>query len=113
MYKQVIILRKDLEMGKGKMISQCCHASLGSWKDADARIREQWEADGGKKIVLRVDGLKELKNLYKKARAAKLPCFIVRDAGLTQVRKGTLTVLGVGPADEEKIDTITGELKLL
>lgn len=113
MYKQALILRKDIEMGKGKMMAQCCHASLAAWKRADARTRDEWEAEGGKKVILRVDDLGKLRSLYKKARAAKLPCFLVRDAGLTQLRKGTLTVLGIGPADEEKIDTITGKLKLL
>jgi len=44
---------------------------------------------------------------------AKLPHFLVKDAGLTQLKVGTITCLGIGPSEEKKIDKITGKLKLL
>lgn len=112
-YKQVIIIRKDLKMGLGKIVSHGSHASLGSFEKADLEIREKWKDEGAKKIVLKVKDVKELNELYKKVKKSKLPHFLVRDAGLTQLKPGTITCLGVGPEEEKKIDKITGKLKLL
>lgn len=110
--KQVIVIRKDLEMGKGKLATEVAHASVGAVRKTDEKIVNEWEGFA-KKIVLKVDNLKELQAIYKKAKSAKLPCFLVKDAGLTQLKPGTITALGIGPAEEKKIDKITGKLKLL
>ncbi len=112
MYKQAIVIRKDLKMSLGKAISQACHASLGAYLLSNEKIKKFWENEGAKKIVLKVENLKELKDIYKKAKKEKLACFIVKDSGLTQLKKGTITALGIGPDLEEKIDKITGKLKL-
>lgn len=112
-FKQVIIIRKDLKMDSGKIVSQGSHASLGSFLIANSRIRKVWLKEGGKKVVLKVGGLKDLNVIRKKAAAAKLPNFVVRDAGLTQIKKGTVTCIGIGPTEEEEIDKITKDLKLL
>ena len=50
---------------------------------------------------------------YEKAKKNKLPCYLVIDAGLTELPPHTPTTLGIGPAPHEKIDRLTGELKLL
>ena len=113
MYKQVVVVRKDLKMKKGKLATQVAHACVGSLKKASKKIIKKWEEEGAKKIVLKVKDLKQLKKIYKKVKASKLPCFLVRDAGLTQLKKGEITCLGIGPAEEEKIDKITEKLKLL
>lgn len=115
MYKQVIVFRKDLlkEVGKGKLACHVAHASVGSFEKADEEIIKKWEREGSEKVVLKVKDLKELKKLYDKVKKTKLPCFLVRDAGLTQLKKGTITCLGTGPDEEKKIDKITGKLKLL
>lgn len=113
MQKQVIIFRKDLKIGKGKLVAHGAHASLGSMRIADEEVAEKWEEAGGKKIVLKVEDEKKLREIYKKVKVAKMPCFLVKDAGLTQLKAGTVTALGIGPADEKKIDKITGKLKLL
>jgi PTH2 family peptidyl-tRNA hydrolase len=113
MYKQVIVVRKDIKMGKGKLATHVAHASVGSLKNVRKNVLKKWELEGGKKIVLKISSLRRLKNLYRKVKAAKLPCFLVRDAGLTQLKTGTITCLGIGPAEEEKINKITGKLKLL
>lgn len=115
MYKQVIVFRRDLlkEIGKGKMASHVAHASVGSFKLVDDDSKEKWERNGSEKVVLKVNDLKELRELYKKAKKIKLPCFLVRDSGLTQLKAGTVTCLGIGPAEEKKVDKITGKLKLL
>jgi len=114
-YKQVIIFRRDVlkEIGKGKMAAHVAHASVGSFKLADDDSKEEWEKNGSEKVVLKVNSLKEIRGLHKKAKEAKLPCFLVRDAGLTQLKAGTITCIGIGPAEEKKIDKITGKLKLL
>ena len=113
MFKQVIVVRKDLKMGIGKLCTQCCHASLGAVKKANEDVVKKWEKEGGKKVVLKVKNLGQLKRIYEKCKKAKIPCFLVRDAGLTQLRRGSITTLGIGPAKEEIIDRITGKLKLL
>lgn len=111
MYKQAIVVRKDLNMSSGKVAAQVAHASIGAWKNAGDRARKGWEKDGSKKVVLRVSGLEHLLEL--KERAGKLPTCLIKDAGMTEVPPGTATCLAIGPAAEEEIDRITGSLKLL
>jgi len=111
--KQAILVRTDLKMGKGKIATQCAHASIAAFLKSDKKDREMWISKGMKKVVLKVSGEKELMNLYKLAKKEKLPSEIISDAGLTQIEPGTVTALGIGPANDEKIDKITGKLKLL
>lgn len=111
--KQAIVIRTDLKMGKGKIASQAAHASLAAFINADDVAKNIWLERGMKKIVLKVGSKKDLINIYKKARKDGLPCELIRDMGLTQVEEGEATALGIGPADEIKIDKITGKLKLL
>ncbi|MEM5766182.1 MAG: peptidyl-tRNA hydrolase Pth2 [Candidatus Aenigmatarchaeota archaeon] len=111
--KQVILVRTDLKMGKGKIAAQCCHAAVGTLELVDREILKKWEKEGSKKIVLKVRNEKELLEIYKKTKKEKIPCFLVKDAGLTQLKSGTITALGIGPDKEEKIDKITGKFKLL
>lgn len=113
MYKQIIILRKDLEMGKGKIITQCIHAAIGAMRKIEGKVVGKWGKEGGKKIVLKVNDLQELKKVEEKLKKAKISYFLVKDAGLTQLKRGTITVMGIGPVEETKIDKITGKLKLL
>ncbi|HDI10570.1 aminoacyl-tRNA hydrolase [Candidatus Bathyarchaeota archaeon ex4484_205] len=115
--KQVIVVRTDLGMGKGKIAAQVAHGSISSFLKAREMGKEdwinKWIREGQKKIVLKVSGEKELLKLYEKANRRKLPAVLIRDAGLTQIEEGTLTVLAIGPAPCREIDEITGELKLL
>jgi len=111
--KQAIIIRKDIKMGKGKLCSQSAHASILAYLKAKETYRKKWLKEGMKKIVLKVSSEKELIELYKLAKKEELPCELIIDKGLTQVKSGTITALGIGPADDRKIDKITGKLKLL
>lgn len=111
--KQVILVRTDLKMGKGKIATQVAHAAVGVLKFVDVEKIKKWEKEGSKKIVLKVKDEKELLEIYKKVKKEKIPCFLVKDAGLTQLKPGTITALGIGPVEEEKIDKISGNLKLL
>jgi len=112
MYKQVIIVRSDLKIGKGKMVSQSLHAAMGSLKSSKESIVKKWEVSGAKKVVLKAD-LEKINEIETILRKEKIPHFLVRDAGLTQLKPGTITALGIGPIEEERIDKITGKLKLL
>jgi PTH2 family peptidyl-tRNA hydrolase len=111
--KQAIIIRTDLKMGKGKISVEVAHASLMSLKLADKKKAAAWEAGGQKKVVLKVGSLDELRSIYKKASIARLPCSMVMDAGLTQVKTGSETAVGIGPDEDSKIDGVTRHLKLL
>lgn len=113
MYKQTIVLREDLKMSKGKAIAQGAHASVGAYRNAKKPVIDKWEREGSKKVVLAVMSRQELLKLHKKAKKEKLPVCLVRDAGLTELEKGTITALGIGPEEEKKIDKITGSLKKL
>ena len=100
-------------MTTGKKCVQCAHASIGAYNKASKSIIKKWNSEGQKKVVLKVNSKKELLELLKRARKEKIPCFLVEDAGLTELKPGTITALGIGPDDEKKLDTITGSLKLL
>ena len=113
--KQVIVVRTDLDMGKGKIAAQVGHACvLGGEhvrKSNPGWFSEWWS--GQEKVVLKVANLKELEQIIQDATELDLPCSPVSDAGHTQLAPGTMTCLSIGPAPEETIDKITGDLKLL
>ncbi|MBR9680837.1 MAG: peptidyl-tRNA hydrolase [Candidatus Altiarchaeota archaeon] len=114
MVKQVIIVRNDLKMGKGKIAAQACHASLGVYKKVkkqDKKLIGVWETFGEKKVVLSAN-LEELMEFKKWADGAKIPSYMVKDAGHTQLKPGTITALGIGPDSDEKLEP-TERLKLL
>ncbi len=113
MYKQVIVLRKDLEMSTGKKCVQSSHASLGAYRKTDKSIIKKWDSEGQKKVVLEVNSREDILKLYERVKKEKISCFLVKDAGLTELKPGTITSLGIGPDNERKMDRITGSLKLL
>ena len=113
MMKQVIAIRDDLNLSQGKMAVQAAHASHAAARNAKKEIVKRWEASGEKKIVLKAKNLEELKTLEEKCKKLKLPYALIRDAGLTEVKKGTVTAIGIGPDDEKKIDKVTGSLPLM
>ncbi len=114
--KQVILVRTDLDMGKGKLAAQVAHASLLSYMEAvrdNKEIVDQWLEAGQKKIVLKVDNDKIIKKLFEAFKFKKIPCALVNDAGLTQLPPGTITTLGIGPWKKSEIDFFTSAMKLL
>jgi peptidyl-tRNA hydrolase, PTH2 family len=115
-FKQVIVVRRDLGMGVGKTAAQVAHAAVSAAWQAGTDHREWlagWWLDGQPKVVLQVPDAEELEAVCRQARAAKLPVFVIRDRGLTQVAAGTTTCAAIGPAPAEKVDAVTGELRLL
>lgn len=134
--KQVIVIRKDLGMRKGKMISQGCHVSMkvffdrmrkeisqnrGGWyEDRVTWITdmtpemEAWKEGIFTKICVSVDSEAELLDIHNKAKEAGIPTALIQDCGLTEFNGvPTYTCVAVGPDTCEKIDPITGGLKLL
>jgi len=110
--KQVILVRQDLKLPKGKMAVQVAHASVECVLKSKKDVVDAWHSLGMKKSVLKVKDLDELKKYHSKAKAAKLITALITDAGLTTLPPGTVTCLGIGPDNDEKIDRITGKLKL-
>ena len=111
--KQVMVVRNDLKMGKGKIAAQCCHGSLGAYKKTNPEKIRKWENEAYAKVVCKVNSLEELLELKKQAIINKVSHYLVVDAGRTQVPTSTTTVLALGPDEDEILDKITGDLKLL
>jgi PTH2 family peptidyl-tRNA hydrolase len=137
--KQVIVMRKDLNMRKGKMIAQGAHASLkvlidaGAVNAGDAANTVDGDAAGGArftlalspalaawlggrftKVCVSVDSEAALDAIVEQARAAGVPCALVVDAGHTEFHGvPTKTCCAVGPAWTDEVDAITGGLPLL
>ncbi|MFQ6124316.1 MAG: peptidyl-tRNA hydrolase Pth2 [Candidatus Heimdallarchaeota archaeon] len=114
--KQVIIVRTDLKMGKGKIAAQVAHAAVSASNKAQWLKPEwfkQWIELGQKKIVIRTDSLELLLSKEEHARVLDIPVVLIKDQGLTQLPQGTVTALGIGPAPENDLDKITKEMKLL
>ncbi len=112
-FKQALVVRTDLGMGKGKIAAQCAHGSIVAYLKADPESAQSWVDSGMEKVVLKVSGEKELALVFEKAKKAKLPAALIRDAGHTQIPSGSKTVVGIGPCEESELDLVTGELKLL
>jgi len=126
--KQVIVIRKDLKMRRGKEISQGCHASMKAILDRGSITHPEsntliiemtpemksWICGIFTKVCVRVDSEEELLYIYEQAAKAGLLCSLIQDAGLTEFGGvPTYTAVAVGPALREDVDKITGELKLL
>ena len=115
-YKQVIVLRTDLKMSKGKMAAQAGHAAVSASEYARKNRPEWWNPwirEGQCKIAVKVTSEQELLELERKARNAGLPVVLIVDRGLTELPPETTTCLGIGPAPSDKVDVITGNLPLL
>ncbi len=114
--KQVLVIRMDLGMGRGKMAVQCAHAAVSSAEQARTRFREwydKWIREGQAKIAVKVKDEYQLLELERQARATHVPAYLVHDMGLTQVAVGSITCLGIGPAPVPMVDMLTGNLPLL
>ena len=112
-YKQVILVREDLKLPKGKLAVQCAHASLDAALRSDKKIMDLWRKQGAKKVALKVKDADELFKFRDIAENSGIKTAVISDAGKTVVLPGTITCLGIGPDSEEKIDKITGKLKMV
>lgn len=112
-YKQVILVRQDLKLPKGKLAAQVAHASVEAVLKAAEEKVMAWRDRGMPKIVVKVKDEKELVSYFQQAKDAKLVCALITDAGRTVVAPGTKTCVAIGPEAEEKVDKITSKLALL
>lgn len=111
MLKQVIVVRGDLKLSKGKLAAQVAHAAVSAAEIS--KFKKQWLAEGQKKIVLECESLDDLLEIYEKSKKLSIPTSLIQDAGLTEIPQNTITCVGIGPDEEEKINGITKNLKLL
>jgi PTH2 family peptidyl-tRNA hydrolase len=114
-YKQVIVLRTDLKMSKGKLAAQVAHAAVSAVEKArteNASWLKAWFSEGQCKIVVRAESKQQLLELEKQATKSEIPVSLVMDRGLTELPPGTITCLGIGPAPSSRIDKITGQIPL-
>jgi len=125
--KQWVILRKDLNMRKGKMVSQGGHGVLKVILEQMVRGPEKGKftlwASGAllawldgifTKICLSASSEEELLEVYDKARVAGIMCTLITDAGRTEfggVPTNTCVVLG--PAYPEQVESFVSHLPLL
>lgn len=111
--KQVIVVNRALKLPKGKLSAQVAHAAVGAYVEASPQAQAAWLQLGMPKVVLEAADAGQLIHLLERAMQQELPCLLVQDAGRTVLPEGTITCLGIGPAPEDEVDAITGELKLL
>ena len=115
-FKQVIVIRSDLKMGKGKLSAQVAHAAVLATEKARKtrkRVYREWTSTGQAKIVVKVNSLDALLDIHLIAEREGLITSIIEDRGLTQLKSGTISCIGIGPDYSSKIDRITSSLKLL
>ncbi len=114
-FKQVILMRTDLQMSKGKIAAQTGHAVIEAFlktqKQSPENVQE-WLSSGAEKVVLKISSEKELLEFFEKLKKL-FPCALIKDAGHTQVESGTPTCIGIGPVKESEINKFTSKLKLL
>jgi len=117
--KQIIIVRKDLNMRKGKMIAQGAHAAIGAYvailksRRYDNKLINDWEKNGATKICFGINNEEALLKLWNAAILLHMPCYLVMDAGKTELKEPTLTALAIGPFPDDTLKLITHDLKLL
>ena len=130
--KQVIAVRKDLQMRKGKIAAQVAHASLASVLDKMKDVSKEddvyekylyvnpsspmytWLTTSFAKIVVYVDSEEELRALMEKGKNMGIQVTPITDAGNTEFHGvPTLTCAAFGPEHTDKINELTGHLRLI
>lgn len=111
--KFVIVVRKDLDMGCGKIAAQVGHACSSVVYNNHSYVRNWINFGNQRKAILKIKSEFELIELIRKAKELNVLTTVIRDAGKTQVEPNTLTCCGFGPDISSKLDKLTGHLKLL
>ena len=113
-FKMCVLVRDDLKMSKGKVLAQVSHTIVDATVKAytQTQLFFKWRADGEKIVILKVPNEKTLMCIMNIAERKGVNCGYTVDAGLTEVLPGTKTVGFVGPNFEDKVDKLTGQLKL-
>jgi len=123
--KQVIVIRHDLKMRRGKQIAQGAHASMsfltqrlqsqGCIRIDDFSPNEQaWILGAFAKVCVRCSSEEELMAINNKAMEMGLGVHLITDSGRNEFHgQPTRTCLAIGPDEASKIDQVTGHLELL
>ena len=124
--KQVIVVRKDLNMRKGKMCAQVAHASMKFLTDNDEAERGDeiivklspaeaaWLSGSFTKIVVGIDSEDALHDMILQAELDGVEVHPIIDSGRTEFDGvPTLTCAAFGPCEASVLDKLTGNLKLL
>ena len=118
-------MRHDLKMRRGKQIAQGAHASMsflcrrlqqaGNLSFSDlTEVQQAWLTGAFAKVCCRVDSEEELMEAHDKALEAGLEVHLITDSGKTEFHgEPTRTCIAIGPDEAEKIDAVTGHLRLL
>jgi PTH2 family peptidyl-tRNA hydrolase len=120
MPKQVIVIRQDLRMRRGKEIAQGAHASMMWLLDRIrqpgfrfSEVEQEWLDGLFAKVCVRVQSEEALMEVVRKAKEAGVMVYLMTDAGRTEFHGlPTPTCCAVGPDFAERIDPITGRLEL-
>ncbi len=123
--KQVIVMRHDLKMRRGKQIAQGAHASMAfltrriqnspsiSMPDFSPNA-QAWIKGAFAKVCVRCNSDEELLAIHDKAIESGLEVHLITDSGRTEFHgQPTRTCLAIGPDESSKIDQVTGHLELL
>jgi len=119
--KQVIVMRKDLNLSKGQMVAQGAHASVAFLTNLVKaypndiipfyKCEEQWINGTFYKVCLAVKDEKELLDIGAEAVNRGLKVHYIQENDLFD--EPTFTCLAMGPNYSSIIDPITKHLKLL
>lgn len=125
--KQIIVLRTKYPDGNGgfknirtgKLVAQACHASIAFLGERImngeklTKLEYEWLTGLSTKVCVQVNSEQELLDIYNKAKESNITAHLITDAGLTEFHGiETMTCVAIGPDTTEKIDSITGHLKL-
>ena len=123
--KQVIVVNKALNMRKGKIAAQVAHAAMKFLADAVDETapvvtrkftpaEKAWLGGAFAKVVVSVDSEQELLDLIADAKRLGIEVNPIIDAGRTEFHGvPTLTCAAFGPDEIDRLDALTGHLKLL
>jgi PTH2 family peptidyl-tRNA hydrolase len=136
--KQILVVRKDLNMRKGKIAAQCCHASMSfltkgggvycnlgtgipqvdyfmsSVEESHADEINHWLRNSFRKICVYVNSEEELEAVHQKALDSGLISHMITDNGATEFNGvKTKTCCAIGPHFCHKFEGLTDHLPLL
>lgn len=114
--KMVFFVRRDLKMQKGKIASQCAHASIALYKkllkNKNNNLLDHWEKSGSKKIVLKVDNENAFGDILVYCEKHNILNHTIIDAGKTQIAANSKTVLVI-IEESKKLNNLTRNYKLM
>ena len=123
MIKQIIAIRRDLRMRRGKEIAQGAHAAMafltnnineeGQFIRPLTSIELAWITGKFTKIVVQVADYAELMRVHALAEHWCVNSQLIVDSGATEFGGvPTATAVAIGPDDSFVLDPLFGDLKL-